>query len=93
MRWPRSGISEEDRELLFKEFQTLSAKPAGGEKSTGLGLVITQKLIPLHGGKVGVESQLGEGPLFSLHFLSAKDLIKDRNSTFKYPARGLIWHI
>jgi signal transduction histidine kinase len=58
------GISEEDQKLLFKEFQTLSAKPTGGEKSTGLGLAITQKLIHLHGGKVGVESQLGEGSTF-----------------------------
>ena len=58
------GISEEDQKLLFKEFQTLSAKPTGGEKSTGLGLAITQKLIHLHGGKVGVESRLGEGATF-----------------------------
>lgn len=58
------GISEEDQKLLFKEFQTLSAKPTGGEKSTGLGLAITQKLIHLHAGQVGVESQLGEGSTF-----------------------------
>lgn len=58
------GISEEDQKLLFKEFQTLSAKPTGGEKSTGLGLAITQKLIHLHGGKVGVESRLGDGATF-----------------------------
>jgi len=58
------GISEEDQKLLFKEFQTLSAKPTGGEKSTGLGLAITQKLIHLHGGHVGVESRLGEGSTF-----------------------------
>jgi len=58
------GISEEDQKLLFQEFQTLSAKPTGGEKSTGLGLAITQKIIHLHGGKVGVESQLGEGSTF-----------------------------
>jgi len=58
------GISEEDQKLLFKEFQTLSAKPTGGEKSTGLGLAITQKLIHLHSGQVGVESRLGEGSSF-----------------------------
>jgi signal transduction histidine kinase len=58
------GISEDDQMLLFKEFQTLSAKPTGGEKSTGLGLAITQKLIHLHSGQVGVQSQLGEGATF-----------------------------
>lgn len=58
------GLSEEDQALLFKEFQTLSAKPTGGEKSTGLGLAIVKKLINLHHGDVGVESQLGRGSTF-----------------------------
>ena len=58
------GISEDDQKLLFKEFQTLSAKPTGGEKSTGLGLAITQKLIHLHSGQVGVQSRLGVGSTF-----------------------------
>ncbi len=58
------GISEEDQKLLFGEFQTLSAKPTGGEKSTGLGLAIVKKLVNLHGGEVGVTSELGKGSTF-----------------------------
>jgi signal transduction histidine kinase len=58
------GISEEDQKLLFGEFQTLSAKPTGGEKSTGLGLAIVKKLVTLHGGEVGVSSELGKGSTF-----------------------------
>lgn len=58
------GISQEDQKLLFGEFQTLSAKPTGGEKSTGLGLAIVKKLIKLHGGEVGVISELGKGSTF-----------------------------
>ena len=58
------GISDEDQKLLFREFQTLSAKPTGGEKSTGLGLAISKKLIHLHSGQVGVESKLGKGSKF-----------------------------
>lgn len=58
------GISEEDQKLLFGEFQTLSAKPTGGEKSTGLGLAIVKKLVHLHGGEVGVSSELGKGSTF-----------------------------
>ena len=61
------GLSEEDQQLLFQEFQKLSAKPTGGEKSTGLGLAIVKKLIHLHHGDVGVESQLGEGSTFFFH--------------------------
>lgn len=58
------GLSEEDQKLLFKEFQTLSAKPTGGEKSTGLGLAITKKLVDLHSGAVGATSELGKGCTF-----------------------------
>lgn len=58
------GLSAEDQVLLFKEFQTLSAKPTGGEKSTGLGLAIVMKLINLHQGEVGVDSKLGKGSTF-----------------------------
>jgi len=58
------GISVEDQKLLFGEFQTLSAKPTGGEKSTGLGLAIVKKLVNLHGGEVGVFSELGKGSTF-----------------------------
>jgi signal transduction histidine kinase len=58
------GLSKEDQQLLFKEFQTLTARPTGGEKSTGLGLAICEKLIHLHDGKVGVASELGKGSTF-----------------------------
>jgi len=58
------GISNEDQKLLFGEFQTLSAKPTGGEKSTGLGLAIVKKLVTLHGGDVRVISEIGQGATF-----------------------------
>lgn len=57
------GISEKNQDLLFGEFQTLDAKPTGGEKSTGLGLAIVKKIIALHGGEVGVASK-GKGSTF-----------------------------
>jgi len=58
------GLSGEDQKLLFGEFQTLSSKPTGGEKSTGLGLAIVKKIINLHKGEVGVDSTLGKGSTF-----------------------------
>lgn len=59
------GISEKDKARLFGSFQKLSAKPTGGEKSTGLGLAITKKIIEAHGGTIGVETRLGAGTTFS----------------------------
>jgi signal transduction histidine kinase len=46
------GFREQDRNLLFKRFQRLSARPTGGESSTGLGLSIVRDLVTLHGGVV-----------------------------------------
>jgi len=58
------GICPEEMKLLFNEFQTLSNKPTGGEKTTGLGLAIVKKLVNLHGGNVGVKSGEGKGCTF-----------------------------
>lgn len=58
------GLSREDQDRLFQEFQTLGAKPTGGEKSTGLGLAIAKKLIHLHEGKIGAISELNKGSEF-----------------------------
>ena len=58
------GLSEEDRTKLFGTFQKLSAKPTGGEKSTGLGLAIAKKIVEAHGGAIGTENPSGPGTLF-----------------------------
>ncbi len=58
------GISKDEQKLLFREFQTLSSKPTGGEDSAGLGLNIVKGLVSLHHGKVGVFSELGKGAKF-----------------------------
>lgn len=51
------GLTEDDLKKLFGKFQRLSAKPTGGESSTGLGLSIVKQLVELHGGKIWAESE------------------------------------
>ncbi len=58
------GITEEDRKKLFKDFAKLSAKPTGGEKSVGLGLAISRRIVEAHGGSIGVDSHTGQGAEF-----------------------------
>jgi signal transduction histidine kinase len=59
------GLSQEDMSRLFGRFQRLSARPTGGESSTGLGLSIVKRIVELHGGTVGAESAgPGQGATF-----------------------------
>ncbi|MBF0224991.1 MAG: hybrid sensor histidine kinase/response regulator [Desulfobacterales bacterium] len=58
------GISEEDIPKLFKPFPMLDIVPTGGERSTGLGLSITKKIIEAHKGSITVESHVGMGSKF-----------------------------
>lgn len=58
------GIPEEDIPKLFNPFQTTGVKSTAGEKSTGLGLAITKKIIAEHGGEINIESEPGKGSNF-----------------------------
>lgn len=55
------GLSPEDAGRVFGRFQRLSAKPTGGETSTGLGLSIAKRIIDLHKGRIFVESPSPSG--------------------------------
>ena len=60
------GISEEDQKKLFQKFSRLSARPTGGESSTGLGLSIAKRLANTLGGDIQCRSALGAGTTFAL---------------------------
>src|SRR5947209_10513148 len=68
------GFAPEDMGRMFGRFQRLSAKPTGGESSTGLGLSITKRIIELHAGDISVESNDGlGGSTFVVRLKSAAD--------------------
>ena len=50
------GIPASERDKLFQAYGTLSARPTGGEQSTGLGLCICRKIVESHGGAIAVEN-------------------------------------
>ncbi len=53
------GIPEEDQQQLFKAFHRGSN--VGGRPGTGLGLLLVKRCAELHGGKVRIDSKIGEG--------------------------------
>src|SRR5262249_32882070 len=55
------GIRAEDVAKLFTEFAQLDASSAKKHGGTGLGLVLTKRIVEAHGGTVGVRSVLGRG--------------------------------
>ena len=60
------GLSKTDQSKLFNEFQRLSSKPTGNEKSTGLGLSIVKAIIDAHHGKIIVKSEPGIGTTMTI---------------------------
>ncbi|HEV2391554.1 MAG TPA: hybrid sensor histidine kinase/response regulator [Verrucomicrobiae bacterium] len=58
------GFSEKDKTRMFRRYGRLSARPTGGEPSTGLGLSIVKKLVLAMHGELACESTLGHGATF-----------------------------
>ena len=65
MRDTGPGISTTDQAKLFQEFQqadnTITRKKGG----TGLGLAISKRIIEMHGGRIWIDSIVGQGSTFS----------------------------
>lgn len=59
------GIGPDDRERIFDRFFRADDPVVQGTSGTGLGLAIVQSLVEMHGGEIWVESELGEGSVFT----------------------------
>jgi PAS domain S-box-containing protein len=70
------GIEEKYFEKIFEMFQTLA--PRDDVESTGVGLTVAKKIVELYGGKIWVQSKVGQGSTFL--FTLAKSEVRVKNA-------------
>ena len=66
------GIAKENIDKLFRIDLKYKSTGTAGEKGTGLGLLLCKEFVESNGGKIWVESTLGEGSTFHLHIPRSK---------------------
>jgi len=59
------GIAPEDQAAVFEEFRQVGRNDARKQEGTGLGLTLAKKFVELHGGRIWVQSQVGQGSTFT----------------------------
>ena len=61
------GIAIEDQHKIFEEFQQADSSTTKEKGGTGLGLAISKRIVEMHGGRLWVDSSLGQGSTFSFN--------------------------
>ncbi|MCJ8270264.1 MAG: ATP-binding protein, partial [Psychrosphaera sp.] len=59
------GIKSSEFKTIFESFEQAASHTERSYSGTGLGLAVSQKLVALHGGNLGVKSKVGKGSVFS----------------------------
>jgi CheY-like chemotaxis protein len=57
------GVPAEDRERIFDSFQQ-GSRSSGQVEGTGLGLTLSKRILEMHGGRIWVDSEAGQGSTF-----------------------------
>jgi len=65
-----TGLTAEQLQQLFQPFNRLG-KETSAEEGTGIGLIVTKKLVELMGGAIGVTSTVGVGSVFWVEFAAS----------------------
>jgi two-component system phosphate regulon sensor histidine kinase PhoR len=73
------GIPQEAQEKLFTDFYRVQTRETAGISGTGLGLSLVKSVVQAHGGRVGVESEPGQGSRF--YFELPVDAMTDEDTS------------
>jgi signal transduction histidine kinase len=60
------GIPPEECEHIFEKFRQVDSSNTRAKGGTGLGLAIAREIVEMHGGRIWVESTLGQGSTFRM---------------------------
>lgn len=86
------GMNESQMKRLFSRFGISEASLTREQEGTGLGLALVKELVELHGGKVGVESELGKGSHFYFSLPLLKNVPESEISGWKETKYHLFQH-
>ncbi len=59
------GIAAADQQAVFEEFRQVGHDYTNKQEGTGLGLALTRRFVELHGGRIWVDSEPGNGSTFT----------------------------
>ncbi len=71
------GIPPEDHERIFERFEQGTLENGRRPEGAGLGLALSKEFVEMHGGRIWVESQVGQGSTFTFS-LPLRPLAQDR---------------
>jgi signal transduction histidine kinase len=60
------GIPLEEQKRVFEQFHQVDNSSTKAKGGTGLGLAIAKQIVEMHGGRIWVESTLGQGATFQM---------------------------